>query len=154
MCAAGIIICLASGIDGDRAIGQFRHVRSDRRINFLVAPIRWLVVEAIVVVIGGPTHHDRYASHRQDGKPRTKPEVVPMPRVMEVHINVVMHVDVVMHVEIMGPVERSLDRSGSGMFVHMPDASMVGTVDERRLTVLYGCTRGFAALCGLRTTAW
>src|SRR5258706_15365238 len=76
-----------------------------------------------------------------------------MPRVMEVHVDVMMHVDVVMPVEIMGPVDRSLDRSGGGTFVHMPDASMGGTVDERRLTVLYGCARGFAALCGLGTTA-
>ena len=79
--------------------------------------------------------------------------------VAEVHVDVVMHIDVMMHVEIMRRAEGALDRPGCGMFIHMTDASVVGTVDKSGLAALherasgFGTGCGFAALRGLGTAA-
>src|ERR1017187_9539932 len=157
--AASVIVGDVSSLDGNRAIRQFRDIRADWRVDFLIAISRLLVVEGIVVVVGRTTHHDRDIAHGQDVEARAVPKTVPESVVAEVHIDIVMNVDVAVQVEIMRPFAGSLDRTGRGMCIHVADASMIGTVNDRGLAALHGCACGFrtgrwfAALRWLRTTA-
>jgi Pyruvate kinase, barrel domain len=86
----GPAIRLATGLNRYGTVRWLGNCRSEGRINFLVAAIRRLIVDAVVIIIGHPADVQRQKTQRKRREASSECEVIPRMRAMDIDLHVVV----------------------------------------------------------------
>src|SRR5882672_3938207 len=132
--AAGVIIGLAAGIDRDGAVGRLGNRRANWGINFLIAAVGGLIVNAVVVIVRRPADLQGETTERQHRKAAAESKVTPVVPPMKIHVHVVMHESLVagrafaVNFDWMLGFTAHLGRPMHDLSIHVADAAMAGAV--------------------------